>query len=284
LTARINNAGKDSNTTAKERFAQAELDRNQTAFLHEINAMGSGFSVVIVFGGPELYRQDRRQQYLFAMEALLDHPPDFAPLPRQGFVVHEIEPAYDATGETAALAGNIPATGTLRMVGRLFTLFILVEKGDRLYIIDQHAAHERLLYDHCLAGHIPVQELLVPIPFTSDSDTTDLFLAGHREGLEQLGVCIEEDNGAWRITALPVNWKLSDSDTVKAILELETAGENIAERWAATLSCHSAVKDGDWLDDGTAFALAEAALKLSYPRCSHDREHAFLRTMKITAY
>jgi DNA mismatch repair protein MutL len=387
----------------KERFSQAIPEANRTVFLHEINAVGQGFSVVIVFGRPELYRQDRRQQYIFAngrrvqdysllqafeyglqhwfpngvhpvgavyididpaladfnvhpakrearfhdsgaihhaitsalseyakrafiaadrssgntggsdtapagpwlsggrgggeagnsdttesgagtpfwfvrqngglsgnrdsgaggrlaLEALLDHPPDFAPLPRQGLTVREAEPAY---GEDAA--------GTSRMVGRLFTLFILIERGDRLYIIDQHAAHERILYDRCLAGRVTTQELLVPIPFTTDSVTADSFLAGCREGLKKLGVCIEEEGGAWRITALPANWKLSDSETVKAIVELETAGENMAERWAATMACHSAVKDGDWLDDGTALALAEAALDLPLPRCPHGR-------------
>jgi DNA mismatch repair protein MutL len=58
---------------------------------------------------------------------------------------------------------------------------------------------------------------------------------------------------------------------VEEILKLRTAKENIAEHWAATLSCHSAVKDGDYLDDGAALELAEAALALPIPRCPHGR-------------
>ncbi|MDR0708437.1 MAG: DNA mismatch repair endonuclease MutL, partial [Spirochaetaceae bacterium] len=50
----------------KERFAQVLLDRAEAAFLREITANGPGFSVVIVAGGPELCRSDRRQQYCFA--------------------------------------------------------------------------------------------------------------------------------------------------------------------------------------------------------------------------
>ncbi|MDR2053285.1 MAG: DNA mismatch repair endonuclease MutL [Treponema sp.] len=386
----------------RERFAQIYLDRAEAAFLREITASGPGFSVVIVAGGPELYRSDRRQQYCFAngrriqdfslmqafeyglqhwfpnsahpigaifididpaladfnihpakrearfrdpgaihhaitsalgdyarrsfaagaafpgssygapekgggadtpswfersagrenenerfsgarrlaLEALPDRPPSFAPLPTRRF------PGEDAAGEDrfppegAAVSdsplphpfgGDAAPGGKIRLAGRAFSLFILVEWGDRLFIIDQHAAHERLLYDGSLAGKIPVQELLVPIPFVTEDEESDRFLEGEKAALSRLGVKIEGENGSWRICALPENWKLSDSETVREILGLKNAHENMAERWAATLSCHGAVKDGDYLDDGTALALAEAALRLPVPRCPHGR-------------
>jgi DNA mismatch repair protein MutL len=53
-------------SSRKERFANALLEKQEGAFLHEINARGEGFSVAIVAGGPELFRNDRRQQYIFA--------------------------------------------------------------------------------------------------------------------------------------------------------------------------------------------------------------------------
>ncbi|MDR3336177.1 MAG: DNA mismatch repair endonuclease MutL [Treponema sp.] len=373
-------------SSLKDRFAQALLDRKEASFLHEIAAAGEGFSAVIVFGGPELYRSERRQQYIFAngrriqdygllqafeygqehlfpngthpvgavfididpgladfnihpakrearfrdpqsihhaitsalrdytrrilpggdaetedgagsrafaagraaggqlaMEALLNDPPVFAPFPRfaspsapeggsfpwEGLAVHEEAPPYGAAAEEAPRYPE--PTEKPRFIGRLFSLFILVEKGDRLFIIDQHAAHERLLYDRFLKGPIPTQELLVPIPFTAEDEGADRFLDVKREELANLGVRIDSDAGSWHITALPSNWKLSDRETVKAILELEKAGKNMAEHWAATVSCHGAVKDGDLLDDGAALALAEAAMELSVPRCPHGR-------------
>jgi len=64
---------------------------------------------------------------------------------------------------------------------------------------------------------------------------------------------------------------LPDAQTVKEILGLREAGENIAERWAATMSCHQAIRDGDHLDDATALALAKEALMLPQPRCPHGR-------------
>jgi DNA mismatch repair protein MutL len=381
----------------KERFVQAFLSPAEAGFLHEISALGQGFRVRIVIGGPEIHRNDRRQQYVFAnsrriqdygliqaleygsqgwfpngthpvgaiyldidpsladfnihpakrearfadpgaihhavssalrdflrmgsrlaasnaagqsvpvsgrlgrapeaalykaaseagfsggklpdpggvlaMEALLDRPPNFAPLPGRAR-----EWPADNARETPANGGAGFAAeeeapyGELRFIGRLFSLFLLVERGDRLFIIDQHAAHERILYDRFLSKPIVKQELLVPIPFSTESPEEDRFLETKREELERLGILIEAaGDGLWHITALPENWRLSDPETLTAIRELGQAGENMAERWAATLSCHSAVRDGDYLDERTAAALAEAALALPIPRCPHGR-------------
>ncbi|MDR0642598.1 MAG: DNA mismatch repair protein MutL, partial [Treponema sp.] len=82
---------------------------------------------------------------------------------------------------------------------------------------------------------------------------------------------IEEEGDRWQISALPEGWRLSDSETMEALRDLRNAGENMAERWAATLSCRRAVKDGDRLDESAAAALAEAALALPIPRCPHGR-------------
>jgi DNA mismatch repair protein MutL len=368
-------------SSRKERFVNALLEPRDEAFLHEINAQGQGFGVTIVIGGPELCRNDRRQQYIFAngrrihdyalqqgleygvqgwfpngshpvggiyididpaladfnvhpakrevrfkdagaihhcitsalrnfthhrnialppappeelfreefprfsgsfpagralpggsaagpasmaMEALLDSPPAFSPLPGRsrdgGGTAAEPSPGY--------VAGLVKP----RFAGRAFNLFLLVELGDSLFLIDQHAAHERILYERFLSKPIPTQELLVPIPFTTESEDADLFLRSRREDLKRLGIILEgEPDGSWRIEALPADWRLGDGETVEEILNLRTAGENMAERWAATLSCHGAIKDGDYLDDTAARELAEAALALPTPRCPHGR-------------
>jgi DNA mismatch repair protein MutL len=78
-------------------------------------------------------------------------------------------------------------------------------------------------------------------------------------------------SSTWRIETLPANWQLSDAETVKEILGLQNAGENMASRWAATLCCHAALRDGDYLDDSSALALAKEALALPDPRCPHGR-------------
>jgi DNA mismatch repair protein MutL len=182
-----------------------------------------------------------------AMKALLDNPP-------QKFA-----------------AEDAPIYGEPRYAGCVFGVFILLEWGDKLFIIDQHAAHERILYDRFLSQPIPSQELLVPISFCTESEEDDRFLEAQKAELASLGVVIEKDGDAWRIDSLPADWRLTDSQTVEEILKLREAGENIAECWAATLSCHQAVRDGDHLDDASALALAKEALMLPQPRCPHGR-------------
>jgi DNA mismatch repair protein MutL len=200
---------------------------------------------------------------MLAMKALLDSPPVFAPLPGQAQNASRSDPGY--TGEDA------PIYGEPRYAGCVFGVFILLEWGDKLFIIDQHAAHERILYDRFLSQPIPAQELLVPVTFNTESEEDDNFLEAKKEELAALGIVIEKDKDIWQITALPAGWRLTDAQTVKEILALREAGENIAKRWAATLSCHQAIRDGERLDGESALTLAKEALMLPEPRCPHGR-------------
>jgi len=204
-----------------------------------------------------------------AMEALLERRDDFAPLPSRG-ESSVAEPGATYETENAG-------TAQVRLAGRAFGLFIIAEKKNRLYLIDQHAAHELLLYNRFLSSPITTQELLVAIPFTTSNSDEENFLQAKQEELKLLGIVLEnEGNGSWRIEALPAGWKTADGETVEELLSLHTAGKNLAMRWAATLACHSAIKDGGWLDDASALALAEAVLALEdetgqLPRCPHGR-------------
>ncbi len=197
-----------------------------------------------------------------ALEALLERNREggggrFAPLPGRG--------------ETSAAPEISPDSSGVRYIGRAFDLFIIVEKGGKLYLIDQHAAHERVLYDEFLSKPIPMQELLVSIPFETESEDDDRFLESVQEELSRLGVTITGGAGNWRIEALPAAWSAGDTATVKALLELRDSGENIARRWVATLACRAAIKDGDYLDPAAALSLAQAALALPDPHCPHGR-------------
>jgi DNA mismatch repair protein MutL len=173
--------------------------------------------------------------------------------------------------ERSSLNEPAPVYGSMRYAGRIFDLFILIEWGDKLYMIDQHAAHERILYNKFLEEPVPKQELLAPIPFTTEGDEEDSFLLANREELSRLGIEIEKERESWSIEALPADWRMGDAETVKEILQLRFAGENMAKRWAATCCCRAAIKDGDHLDEQTAFELGKLALALPDPRCPHGR-------------
>jgi len=341
-------------SSLRERFGQIFLEESESAFLHEINAGGAGFRVSIIAGGPELSRQDRRLQFVYANSRRIQdysllqaleyglqgwfpngtHPlgvifvtidpalADFNihPAKREvrfadpGAIHHAVSSALrnfcrvrslqnsshgahkgtEASRENDSPSFLIPASSSftaeepelyttpepenngLRYLGRLFDLFILVEKEDRLFIIDQHAAHERILYEGFINKPIPKQELLVSVPFSTESEEDDRFLEEKLEELAKLSVVINRNEGEWNIEALPCGWKLSDRETVEEILRLKTSGENLAEHWAATLACRGAIKEGDFLDGKSALKLAAEAFSLpsvqgSSPRCPHGR-------------
>jgi DNA mismatch repair protein MutL len=200
-----------------------------------------------------------------------------------------VNDAVSHAAESAPRYDTSPLGSTPRYVGKAFGFFIVVEWGNRVYFIDQHAAHERILFNRFLAAPIPRQELLIPISFNTESAEDDNFLDAKKEELAKLAIAIEKDGDGWRIDALPEGWKLGDAETVREILALRTASENIAERWAATLCCHHALRDGDIVDDATAFALAKEALALPDPHCPHGRpiwaeisREALCRTVRRT--
>jgi len=228
---------------------------------------------------PAYQRRASPYAHSLAMEALLERRDDFAPLPSRSGSGAEFSDK-EFTGAEFSAAEPAPAYGEtqqVHLVGRAFGLFIIVEKNNRLYLIDQHAAHERLLYNRFLSAPITTQELLVAIPFATSGADEENFLQAKQEELKQLGIVLEnEGGGAWRIEALPAGWKTSDGETVEELLSLRTAGSDLARHWAATLACHNAIKDGGWLDDTSALALAEAVLALEdetgqLPRCPHGR-------------
>lgn len=208
--------------------------------------------------GEKNYEDGQNRAGRLAMEALLEQPP---PFPSRPMVITTPEPSE-----------KLDSTPEVRYLGQLFNLFILVEHCQNLYIIDQHAAHERILYNRFIDNPPPVQELLVPIPFRTDDETEDSFLRDIQTSLEELGVRItQEGEGSWRIDALPAPWRASDNETVQTILALREGSENPVERWRATMACKAAIKDGDTLDSATALELAQQALALPIPLCPHGR-------------
>ena len=365
-------------TSFKERFVKIALNDSKASstapnpeqFVYEISAKGQGYEIILVFGGPELSRQDRRQQYIFANArriqdyslvqaleyglrglfpngthpigavfvnidpALADfniHPAkrevrfldsgaihhsitsalenfrrrtfshvseelDYEQAARQqtfpeAHVIPEHRPAAFPINAVIAQASDAPALhiaeapvsyttesltrNGLRLIGRIFDLFILVEYNEKLIIIDQHAAHERILFNSLLEKPVPEQELLVSLPFQTENKDEDQFLESRKDELARLGIKIEKDDGSWRIDALPSGWDLSAEETIKKILSLKTQGKDIVENWLISLSCVKAVKDGDYLDDESALALAEKALNLKELRCPHGRPIMF---------
>jgi DNA mismatch repair protein MutL len=177
---------------------------------------------------------------------------------------------YEDAGPVAAEPE--PPYGELKFVGRLWGVFILVAKDARLYIIDQHAAHERILYDRYLAEPVSGEKLLIPLTFSAESAEEDDFLDKHREELARRGLKLERDAPhVWRLETLPSGWSATDGETIQAVLALPKTGTNFIESWTASCACHTAIRDGAYLDERAALDLARKAMDLPDHHCPHGR-------------
>ena len=77
-----------------------------------------------------------------------------------------------------------------RYIGQAFKLFLIAELDGELYFVDQHAAHERIIYDELLKKE-SVQPLLVPIELDAEDDVVR-FLDGNSQIYERLGITLEK--------------------------------------------------------------------------------------------
>jgi DNA mismatch repair protein MutL len=163
------------------------------------------------------------------------------------------------------------APGEPRYRGQAFGLFLVVELGDDLYLVDQHAAHERLLFDELKNREYGSQELLLPLRLEQGAGL-DAGLVRNASTLQRLGIRVERgEDGGWEVTALPEEL-LCIEEELAAALAGETASPlELEDRLLALAACRTAVKEGEELDPLTARELARRALALENARCPHGR-------------
>lgn len=153
--------------------------------------------------------------------------------------------------------------------GQIFNLFLLAQRGESLYIIDQHAAHERFLYDQL--SDPTIQPLLVPLSFTPEHEVHQ-FLLNHGSLYQDIGITLEhQGGGTWEITTLPSVCRGSEEDLLDFIAQEARDPEQVKTSLYAMIACKSAVKDGEILDPVTAKELIRKAFSLEDPRCPHGR-------------
>ena len=171
---------------------------------------------------------------------------------------------------------NLPETSvhndSFHYVGCALGTFIIAEKDDTLYIIDQHAAHERMLYNKFMAECSQTQTLLVPYIVETESQADDNYLEAIQDMLCKSGFsCRNIGNGKWEFTTVPARWKGNEEDLKKDVLDRRVNPKDMINSAAASAACRTAVMDGTVLDDETASRIARGALELEDPHCPHGR-------------
>ncbi|MBN1862917.1 MAG: DNA mismatch repair endonuclease MutL [Dehalococcoidales bacterium] len=164
----------------------------------------------------------------------------------------------------------------LRVVGQLLSSYIIAEGPDGLYLIDQHAAHERILFEQIMEKRarreVEVQTLLEATPFEVTPHQAEA-LESHLEKLGEFGFSIEPfGERTFLVRSVPAS--LAGGDWLGVIREILDAGsgQGWEEKMVALLACHSAVRAGQVLTDDEMREMVRQLEQVSLPNtCPHGR-------------
>ncbi len=167
----------------------------------------------------------------------------------------------------------------LRVVGQLASTYVIAEGPDGMYMVDQHAAHERVVFDRLAArtdAQPSRQPLLEPVLLELEPVAADA-AEEHMQHLQRLGLALEPfGERAYLVRAVPPGMGEMDiAAATKALLEQLAGDRRVADpfgRAAATVACHSSVRAGMALATDEMRRLVEDLEATANPRtCPHGR-------------
>lgn len=207
--------------------------------------------------------------------SVLDHP---------GMVAESSAPAMksgaDAEASPCQEGEVLQYDGSVVPIGQVDLTYIIAQDAKGLYIVDQHAAHERILFDKfsAMAGDIPSQQLLVHQILSFDQKESDLVEA-HQELFASLGFHMEmSGNQEFRLIEVPADVPVSEAeDIIREILTNlmdmhETTAKEIRQACLATTACRAAIKAGEELSFRQMQIILDALAHTAFPyTCPHGR-------------
>ncbi|WP_443681878.1 DNA mismatch repair endonuclease MutL [Phascolarctobacterium succinatutens] len=190
----------------------------------------------------------------------------------------EAAPAADR--ETIAFTDTDSGMDTIWPIGQVDKAFIIAQSETTLYLIDQHAAHERILYDKLVASHeqIPSQQLLMPLYVDMAADDIAL-IEEHRDEFLALGVdAASAGESLLRVSSLPADIKADAAeDFINAISKMlremrNVNGSDLRQEVLHMTACKAAIKAGQLLNMRQMRQLIIDLCNTTHPfTCPHGR-------------
>ncbi len=220
--------------------------------------------------GASALRQEKSAEEHAAAPVMLENTPKADFMERES---SPREPVAEASQAASPAAPMIP-------IGQVDNTYIIAQDADSLYIVDQHAAHERVLFDRfcAQAEDIPSQQLLVHLILDFSSHESEIIEA-NKELLESLGFGLEPSGpNQFRLTEVPADVPSSEAeDFIREVLasmeELHkpTAAE-LRQAALATTACKAAIKAGFKLNYRQMEILLQELNDTAMPyTCPHGR-------------
>lgn len=210
-------------------------------------------------------------------------PPSRSTTPPQSTSTSSIAPAAarlptELPREEEAEPAPAPVPETFRFLGVLGKLFVLMENASGLVLVDQHAAHERILFEEMQrrmeTQGVPSQRLLLPLTLRLAPKDAD-WVERNLELLDRAGITLESfGTGTFKVDALPTFLKTEDPvqllhDIIDDLRETNAQGARLrmGQDMIAKTVCRHAVKANDTLREPELVKLVEDLLRCDLPYC-----------------
>ena len=191
-----------------------------------------------------------------------------------------VPPAEPEQPETVQQELDMPTVPDWHLVGELYRTYILIEQGEDAFLIDKHAAHERILFDKLKANQeaISSQTLLSPLAVRL-TPTAAGELLSNTAMLEELGFRLEEF-GDSTVLLRQIPMDLNPSSAAEAVESLAAdllngrreQKDTVRDELLHTVACKAAIKAGWVTDEQELYAIAKTVMEredLKY--CPHGR-------------
>ena len=213
--------------------------------------------------------------------------PEYTYRPPKTEPVYTISETRDVFDKQDNIASNIidftdtdSGVDTIWPLGQVDRTFIVAQSEDSLFLIDQHAAHERILYDKLVAAHndIPAQQMLIPLYIDVTAQDVNM-IEEHREEFLRLGVDIEAAGETMlRVSSLPSDIRADDAEDfvreiTKMLSELRTINaSDLRQNILHMTACKAAIKAGEVLNMRQMRQLIIDLCNTEHPfTCPHGR-------------
>jgi len=179
---------------------------------------------------------------------------------------------------TSSIKSSKSEIQNFKILGVLGKLYVLMENAEGLVLVDQHAAHERILFEQLRrrmeTQDVPAQRLLMPLTITVTPHDAD-WITRNVETLHKMGIGIEPfGSGTFMIDTLPQFMRASDSlqlirDIIEELRETSktTSKLRLGEDVIAKTVCRAAVKANDYLREPELVRLIQDLLACELPYC-----------------
>lgn len=177
---------------------------------------------------------------------------------------------------------NVFAPGDFRIIGQLFDTYILVEKDDKLLMVDQHAAHERLNYEELkrqLADQgITSQMIMIPVVIKLSGEELAVYKENQNDFFELGFECNADENNNISITSVPgdISWSEVEPLFMELLTQMRDMKQQLIsetkQRLLYTISCKAAIKANMEIGEQEMTALVGKVFALkNINTCPHGR-------------